>query len=253
VFISNSAEDPVRQDQFIDTMREYNVDGLIVCPAEGTTQQSLRRLTEFEIPCVQVSRYVRGTTLDFAGNDNCLGTMLAARHLLSLGHRRIAMIGGNERISTGRERRKGYANALKQGGIDVDPALIVTCPATRGNGAAAIATLLASPNPPTAAVCYNDVVAFGVMLGLRQLGREPGRDFAVTGCDDVSEAALWSPALTSVVIDTAAMGELAAQMLLARIADHRAPRRRVVLKPKLTVRASSGNPRRAPTLQPTAP
>jgi LacI family transcriptional regulator len=80
------------------------------------------------------------------------------------------------------------------------------------------------------------------MLGLRQLGLEPGRDFAVTGCDDISEAALWSPALTSVAIDTTAMGELAAQMLLERIANPRAPRRDAVLEPKLVVRASSGRP-----------
>ena len=65
---------------------------------------------------------------------------------------------------------------------------------------------------------------------------------AVTGCDDIREAALWSPALTTVAIDTTAMGELAAQMLLDRIADHKAPRRETVLEPKLVVRASSGQP-----------
>lgn len=251
VFLSNSAEDSARQDQFIDTMREYNVDGLIICPAEGTTAKSLHRLVQFEMPCVQISRYVRGVTLDFAGNDHRRGTFLATDHLLSLGHRRIAMIGGTDRISTGWERRKGYADALIEHGIGVDPDLIVSSPASRESGAEAIKALLSTPNPPTAAACFNDVVAFGVMLGLRQLGREPGRDFAVAGCDDISEAALWNPALTSVSIDTAAMGELAAQMLLERIADHRAPHREVVLEPKLVVRASSGSPRHENAHTPT--
>jgi LacI family transcriptional regulator len=130
---------------------------------------------------------------------------------------------------------------------------MVPATATRENGAEAIKTLLKGRNPPTAAACYNDVVAFGVMLGLRQIGIEPGDDFAVVGCDDVSEAALWNPALTSVAIDTPAMGEVAARMLMERIADHGARRRDVVLEPKLVVRASSGKGRapvmaRAPRL-----
>jgi LacI family transcriptional regulator len=243
VFLSNSAEDPGRQDQFIDTMREYNVDGLIICPAAGTTAKSMQRLIKFDMPCVQVSRYVRGVALDFAGNDHRRGTFLATEHLISLGHRRIAMIGGNDLTSTGWERRQGYTDALKAHRIAVDPDLMVSATATRENGAEAIKTLLKGRNPPTAAACYNDLVAFGVMLGLRQLNIEPGDDFAVVGCDDVSEAALWNPALTSVAISTAAMGEVAARMLLERIADRHAGRREIVLEPKLVVRASSGQGR----------
>lgn len=243
VFLSNSAEDPARQDQFIDTMREYNVDGLIICPAAGTTAKSMQRLIKFDMPCVQLSRYVRGVALDFTGSDNRRGTYLATEHLISLGHRRIAMIGGNDLTSTGWERHKGYTDALKAHGIAVDEALIVPATATRENGAEVIKTLLKGLKPPTAAACYNDLVAFGVMLGLRQVGIEPGDDFAVAGCDDVSEAALWNPALTSVAIDTAAMGDVAARMLLDRIANHGAKRRTVVLEPKLVVRASSGKGR----------
>jgi len=242
VFLSNSAEDTARQDQFIDTMREYNADGIIICPAAGTTAKALHRLNKIDMPCVQISRYVRDAKLDFAGNDHRRGMALTTEHLIALGHRRIAMVGGLDLISTGWERRAGYAEALAAHGIPLDEKLIVHTTPTRENGAEAIKALLAMPNPPTAAACFNDVVAFGVMLGLRQMGLEPGRDFAVTGCDDIREAALWSPALTTVAIDTTAMGELAAQMLLDRIADHKAPRRETVLEPKLVVRASSGQP-----------
>ena len=240
VFLSNSAEDPTHQDRFIDTMREYNADGLIICPAEGTTRKSLQRIADFGVPCVQISRFVKGVSIDFAGNDHRKGTYLATEHLISLGHRRIAMIGGTDRVSTGLERYQGYLDALKAHNLRADPTLIVRCPARRENGAEAIEVLLKSKHPPTAAVCYNDVVAFGVMLGLRRLGLEAGRDFAVTGCDDIKEAALWTPALTSVTIDTAAMGEAAAELLVRRIGNIRGPRRQIVLEPKLVVRESSG-------------
>ena len=240
VFLSNSAEDPAHQDRFIDTMREYNADGLIICPAEGTTPESLQRIAEFGMPCVQISRFVKDVPLDFAGNDHRKGTYLATEHLISLGHRRIAMIGGTDRVSTGFERHQGYLDALKAHGLPADPALSVRCPGTREDGADAITALLKSKQPPTAAVCYNDIVAFGVMLGLRKRGLEAGKDFAVAGCDDVKEAALWTPALTSVTIDTAAMGEAAAELLVRRIGDIRSPRREIVLEPKLVVRESSG-------------
>jgi LacI family transcriptional regulator len=241
VFLSNSAEDPAHQDRFIDTMREYNADGLIICPAEGTTPESLQRIADFGVPCVQISRFVKGVSLDFAGNDHRKGTYLATEHLISLGHHRLAMIGGTDRVSTGFERHQGYLDALKAHDLAADPALIVRCPASREDGAEAIAALLKSKQqPPTAAVCYNDVVAFGVMLGLRKLGLEAGKDFAVAGCDDVKEAALWTPALTSVTINTAAMGEAAADLLVRRIGNIRAPCRQIVLEPKLVVRESSG-------------
>jgi LacI family transcriptional regulator len=240
VFLSNSAEDPARQDQFIETMREYNADGLIICPAEGTEAASLRRLVDYGLPCVQVSRFVSGVALDYAGSNHRSGTFRATEHLVALGHRRIALIGGTDRTSTSVERRQGYLEALAAHGIAADPALVVRCSATRDNGAQAIKTLLARRRPPTAAICFNDVIAFGVMLGLRQLGVETGRDFAVVGCDDIAEAALWTPALTSVAIDAAAIGDAAVQLLLERIANIGAPPRKIILEPRLIVRESSG-------------
>lgn len=244
VFLSNSDEDPARQDQFIETMREYNADGLIVCPAAGSDPSALRRLRDYGVPCVLISRNLPGSGLDYAGNDHRRGMFLATEHLISLGHRRIAMIGGNDRTSTGMERREGYQQALKAYGIDTDPTLLVPSKVTRSDAADAIKTLIGRRRPPTACVCFNDVLAFGVMLGLRQLGLEAGRDFAVVGCDDLVEAALWTPALTTVRIQHRAMGEAAAQLLLDRIGDLAAPRREVVLQPELVVRESSGSFRR---------
>ncbi|HUI16173.1 MAG TPA: LacI family DNA-binding transcriptional regulator [Alphaproteobacteria bacterium] len=246
VFLSNSAEDPARQAQFIETMREYNADGLIICPTERTDPASLRRLRELGVACVLISRNSPGSGLDYAGNDHRRGMFLATEHLISLGHRRIAMIGGTELSSTGIERIAGYREALAAYGIAAEPAFLVPGPPSRSHGAEAIKALLARRSPPTATVCFNDVIAFGVMLGLRQLGAEPGRDFAVVGCDDLAEAALWTPALTTIRIQSSAMGEAAAGLLLDRIADLSAPRREVVLQPELIVRESSAlvRPRR---------
>ena len=102
-------------------------------------------------------------------------------------------------------------------------------------------TLLDLPEPPAAVVCYNDVVAFGAMLALRARGLEPGRDVAVVGFDDIAEAALWHPPLTTVGVAPRRIGEEAARLLLDRIAQPERPPRQVILSPRLVVRASCGD------------
>jgi LacI family transcriptional regulator len=239
-FLSNSEESPERQDRFIDKLREYNVDGVLMTPALGTPATSLRRLKQWGLPCVQVSRYVQGAAADYAGSDNLQGAEMVTRHLIALGHRRIAFIGGSALSSTGRDRRDGFRKAMRASGLTIDDQLIVECPPTRESSAAAILTLLDRVSAPTAAVGFNDITAFGIMLGLMRRGIRPGQDFAVTGFDDVSEAALWMPPLTTVGVDRHAIGEVAATLLLERIAHPDAPARRKIVAPKLIVRESCG-------------
>jgi LacI family transcriptional regulator len=107
-------------------------------------------------------------------------------------------------------------------------------------GYQAILSLLMQNDPPTAALCYNDIVAFGVMLGLQAHGRMPGQDFAVIGFDDIADAALWYPPLTTVSIAPYQMGATGAQRLLERIASPDDPPRRIILPPSLVIRASCG-------------
>ena len=90
MFLSNSSEDPTVQAGFIATMREYNAEGLVICPTQGSNPRTLRRLIEFGMPCVLISRNLPGSGLDYAGNDHRLGMRLATEHLVALGHRRIA-------------------------------------------------------------------------------------------------------------------------------------------------------------------
>src|SRR5215212_2191634 len=104
----------------------------------------------------------------------------------------------------------------------------------------AISALLECSDPPTAVLCYNDIVAFGVLLGLQQSGRIPGRDVAVVGFDDIAEAALSQPALTTVAISPRQIGEEAARLLLERVAAPNASARQVILHPRLVVRESCG-------------
>lgn len=240
LFLGNCGESSERQSRFLETLREYNVEGVLLMPAVGTPKKVVAQLREWQIPVVMVSRRVRGTECDFAGNDNKKGSLLATNHLVQLGHERIAYVGFNRRTSTGYDRFAGFRAALRRAGKKVAPELVVECGATREEGFDAIISLYELEEPPTAVVCFNDLIAFGVMLGLRHRDVESGRDCSVIGFDDVNEAALWRPPLTTVVVDVDAIGHAAARLLLDRIDDPDRPIEHVALEPKLVVRSSCG-------------
>ncbi|MFB3131537.1 MAG: substrate-binding domain-containing protein, partial [Rhodothermales bacterium] len=153
-----------------------------------------------KLPFVLIARYLPDSDVDYVGADNVAGAEMALDHLLALGHRRIAFLGGPSDSSARHDRVTGYRNALERHGVMPDEMLSITSPVTREGGYAALLDLLDLPEPPTAALCYNDVVAFGTMLSLQAAGRAPGQDFAIVGFDDIADAALVHPALTTVSI-----------------------------------------------------
>lgn len=246
-FLANTGEDLDKQERFLRRMREHNVDGVIVCPAAGTSADLVSRMRDWAMPCVQALRHVTVREGDYAGSDYRLGMEQAVEHLIRLGHRRIAFVGGDRDHSATTDRRIAFGNAVRRHGLDTD--LMVRCPLTRRAGAETIGRLLdESDDPPTAAIAFNDVVAFGIMWGLLDRGLRPGLDFAVVGFDDVAEAAMSRPALTTVATRPFDIGREAAELLLRRLADPTGSSERVILPTRLVVRESCGGGERRTTL-----
>lgn len=233
-FLANSSESPERQDRFIQRIREQNADGIILAAAEGTEPAIIAQLRAWKLPCVQALRRVGDEAGDYVGPDYRMGVSLAVEHLIGLGHKRIAYIGGARRTSALRERLAGFRNAMKRHGLDPEP--VISCPATREQGAKAIRDLLLLPDPPTAAVCYNDIIAFGVILGLLEAGKQPGVDFNLVGFDNIAEAALSRPALTTIAVEPRQIGQEVAELVLRRIADPDGRPEQVILPPRLIIR-----------------
>lgn len=243
ILLGTYSEDIERQDRVLATLREYRPDGMIISAAGGTTAGQLDGIVTAGIPIIQLSREIEGASFDFVGSDDRLGVRLAMQHLIQLGHRRIAMLGGVDQISTGRRRHLGYREALDAAGLPFDAALVFEGFGTRETGLLGVQSVLSVADPPTAAMCFNDLTAFGAMLGLRHLGKEAGTDFSLVGCDDVKEAAQWYPALTTIHNHQDEMGRGAARLLLRRLADPTAPQKRIVLTPTLKVRGSTARAR----------
>lgn len=247
--LGSSGESSARQRQVLGSLMEHNPAGVILSPAEGSDAVDIELAIGRQTPLLVFNRALieirpASFSYDFLGLDNRAGARAATEHLLSLGHRRIAFYGGHADSSSCRERRHGYQDALRDAGIAADEGRMIETAPTRLEANVHADALCGLDPVPTAAVCYNDAVALGLMLGLSRLGRHPGIDFAVTGFDDIPEAAVGIPPLTTINADPRARGRQAAELLLQRAANPSLPRRSVIVPVQLTQRESTS---RAPT------
>ncbi|HWD12023.1 LacI family DNA-binding transcriptional regulator [Pseudochrobactrum sp. sp1633] len=239
-FLSNTGESLDRQREVVSSMREHGISGLIISPARGTDAADLKPLVASGIPVVMTVRNVAGAKVSSLMSDNHGGAFAAVEHLLALGHRRIAFLGGFADTGVYAERYQGYKDALQKAGIAVEERLAIGSAPSRAGGVDAIGRALLLERSPTAALCFNDAVAFGVCDGLRARRTEPGADFAVIGFDDVIEAKTAVPALTTVSVDPQGMGQKAAQLLLRQINAGQADAEAIVSSVRLVVRESCG-------------
>jgi LacI family transcriptional regulator len=238
VLLANSEDDPRRQDEILQRFRGHGVDGMIICPAAGTDAALPRRMQRWGLPMVQALREVGEQQTDYAGADYVAGVGLALQHLTALGHRRIAFLSVRAMTSAKAERLTGFSQALaKNGAVDAG---IVEADLTWEGAALAADTVLALPSRPTAVLCFNDVLAAGLMLGLRRADRQPGREIAVVGLDDLPMAELTYPPMTSVAMRPARIGSEAAKLLTRRLAEPGRPIERFIQSPTLMARESSG-------------
>jgi len=238
-FIANTIENPKRQGEVLRSMSEHDIAGLIICPARGTRPSDIETIAQLGVPVVLAMRRLAGPRYSSVTPDNLRGARRATEHLLALGHRRIAFFGGYSDMIAQNDRCGGYQAALAAAGLPVDPMLVIEGPPNRECGQNAIGHVLDMAVPPTAALCFNDVVAFGVLTGLERRGLAAGRDFALVGFDDVAEARHTNPPLTTVHVDTGALGERAAHQVLRMIHGDARPEE-FVSDVDLVVRASCG-------------
>jgi LacI family transcriptional regulator len=238
-FIANTVENPVRQLQVIRSMREYGAAALALSPALGSSAQELKPLLA-DMPVAQVMRRLPGLRASVVAPENHEGGRRATAHLIALGHRRIAFVGGFPGLSVREERLAGYVQALEQAGLDYDAARVVETPISRSG--VAVSEVLRTA---TAALCFNDVVAIGLVRALTAAGAAVGVDFAVIGFDDIDEAQHIYPALTSVAVNGRALGARAAQLLMRQLASGDHAPETILCPTNLIVRASCGA-RRSP-------
>jgi LacI family transcriptional regulator len=203
-------------------MRELiarGVDGIIVFA--GRLGDTKLRSYAKEVPIVVTGRKLRAQGLFSLQIDDQNGAALAVRHLVELGHRRIAFITGSDNHPDALERLEGYKAALQAAAIGFDPRLIATGDWHEDGGVRATRSLIESGVKFTAIFCVNDQTAYGACLALFRKGLSVPRDVSVVGFDDLPSSAYRLPPLTSVRQSIGELGEQSAQAVLQLIAGQR--------------------------------
>ena len=246
--LGNASEDHSKEESLLRTMQEFPADGILICPTlHGETLNRISNSGEV-LPVVAIARRVPG--FDYVGIDNAQGAVLAIEHLYRIGHRRIAFLGAHPNVLAVDDRLKGYQQAFSQMQLKFDPLLVLSTDLNRRGGFDGVQKLMKAKNPPSAVLCFNDVVALGAMEGIQRLGLKPGVDIGIVGFNNIPESAQCVPGLTTIDNSPRQLGESAAELLLKRIEQRVAPIRTLILQPQLIVRESCGaNSKRGQTPQ----
>jgi len=236
--MSNSDEDPALQAQLITSMIEHGVSAFLVSPAYGGCNKSFDAILRAGVPVVQVLRqiYTASDAVPFASFDYARGSALATRHLAEGGARRIAFVGGLEGRAITHERMAGYRQVMAELGMEP---LVFHGRASRAFGQDIADVLCRHEAGVEAVLCFNDLVALGLVAALPRLGRRVGADMRVVGFDDIEECGQIWPRLSSVRCDIAAFGRKMATDLLAWLENGTPPMREYRAPVTMAVRASS--------------
>ena len=231
-------DDPREEQRTVRYLTGGHVDGVILVSLHGDDPLP-RELAARGIPIVVVGRPPLGAAVDHVDADNRGGALLATRHLIDGGRRRIATISGPSDMNVGIDRLAGYRDALTQAGLDVDQDLIVAGDFTHEGGADAMERLLAARPDIDAVFCAADLMAAGALGVLQASGRRVPEDVAIVGYDDSPIALTTRPPLTSIRQPVEEMGRELVHLLAESMERRDRVPRQVILATELIRRASS--------------
>lgn len=239
--LCNTDDEPRRQSVYLQVLAERRIDGLIVVSTGAGDDDSLvTQLHGLRIPTVLVDREIADPACDLVETAHMQGGLLAVRHLLSLGHKRIACIGGPVGVMPSEQRIEGWRMALAETGATPNAdALLWRGGFTSQGGYEAMHAILRTEEAPSAVFVCNDLMAIGALRAAHESGVRVPDELSIVGFDDIELSAYTSPPLTTVAQPKERIGALAVDMLLERVGGKRRDARKVVLQPELRVRAST--------------
>ncbi|MDP6429375.1 MAG: LacI family DNA-binding transcriptional regulator [Rhodospirillales bacterium] len=227
-----------RQCSLIKKLAGWGCAGAVLIPANASGQETLDLIKHLDMPVVLGVRHLGFGIFDYVGPDYVKGMQLATQHLIDLGHKRIAFVGGKPENSAYSARLRGFRMTVSNAGAARPEVFEMEGPPTSEFGVEAMASITAMREPPTALIAYNDQLAFGLMSGARDIGLTVGKDIAIVGFDDVRAAAMRNLPLTTVSTPPSRIGAELARLLMARIKDSSAVPVNIIPPPRLKIRMS---------------
>jgi DNA-binding LacI/PurR family transcriptional regulator len=241
VLICNADEDGRNEEAALRLFIERQVSGVIRCSA-GANQNLLQMLHQKSIPLIDLDRQSGLPNIDTVILNNQLGAELGTRHLIELGHRRIAIISGPQHLSNARDRLEGFRKTLHAAHIPLPQSYIQFGDFREISGCQAAGRLLSLRSRPTAIFVANNEMMAGTLSAVHRRKIKVPRELSLVGFDDPRWAQYLEPPLTVVSQPAELMGQKATQLLLTRLSGRRTPEI-VVFEPELIVRKSAAPPR----------
>jgi len=214
LFMAASQRDSERERHIVQVMREHRVDGVIICSTSFSAGQS-QQFLKYGIPIVAVNNQAAEDYRYSIYHDDKDGSRQVTRHLIDLGHRRIAYLGNSLSGRTTLDRLSGFQQEMDAARLPVPPETVLQVPGGGPeDGLAGVEHFLSLSERPTALVCYNDMMAIGVLKGLQQAGIRVPAGMSVTGFDNIVFTAYTNPPLTTFDQPKQFIGAEAARLLL---------------------------------------
>lgn len=240
VIFCNTDESEVEERQYVQVLLQKKVDGILLVPARSSAQ-SIEFIHKQNTPVVVLDRRIPEAKADVVRCDSEGGAYHLVQLLISLGHRRIAILSGPDRVSTSLDRVAGCQRALDEAGIDAESRLILSGEFTQNSGYNMAIEALAVTPPPTALFAANNFIAIGALRAIRDSGLRVPEDLSLVGFDDLPPTLVTFPFLTVASQPAYEMGQKATELLLNRLNKNiSGDYQEIVLPTELIVRQSSG-------------
>lgn len=238
--ILDARDDAVRQEKHLRAFIKSRRAGLMWVPALDSDISIISLLKSHKVPTVTFLRSPSYSDFDHIGIANTEATFKATNHLINLGHRHIAYFGGTHMTAVRQDRINGYTHALALSNISKQ--VIWDCEDDRLSGSNAVLQLRHEHPEITALVCNGDIVALGAELGLQRDGLKAGIDISIVGFDDIAEAAVSTPSLSTMSVCPYQLGRKLANTLLDRLSYPNSPRYTTLIEAELIIRETTGTP-----------
>jgi len=238
VSVLDSQLENEKEFQNLEAFVSHGRSGLIWVPTNNASNKSLEMLVRSQVPTVTFLRQLENSPFDHVGIQNQQATWAATNHLIKQGHRCIAYFGGIDHAQVRAERIAGYQQALTDQDIDVQ--LVWDCADSKLAGLDAAELLFKEHPEITALVCNGDMVALGACVAIKRMGMMPGDDVSIIGFDDISDAAIADPPLSTLGICPRVLGRTLAKVLVERIRYPEMSRAITSVAAELILRGSTG-------------
>jgi DNA-binding LacI/PurR family transcriptional regulator len=241
LMMSSGASEREEVDAITRLVKGHRVDGIILLSSRKN-DPVISFLHKEDFPFILIGRSIEYPDILSIDTDNVQAAFDATSHLIALGHKRIGFVSGPPHLVVSQDRLEGYQKALRENGLSMHSEWIVEGEFLQESGYRAMSHIMSIPESPSAMVVIDDLVSYGVLRGLNELGYNAPKDISLISFNNIAISELTNPPISSVDIGIYQMGYTASQTLIRKVQGEKIHQNRILIPHRIISRESSGIP-----------